>query len=298
MKNKIDLIIVGAQKAGTTSLNNYLAQHPNIYTHKTLEFNMFRSLEDFNKGFQFYYNTTVEKKVKSEKNKNKFVAKRVGIMHDLNMMKQLQQYNPEVKIVVVLRNPIERAVSAFSYGRKTGREPLNDFTKALEQNTVNEDRFHGDIFRKQSCDYVGRSLYSKSIQDIYSLFPKENVSILLFEQMILDFNSYLNKIASTLGLQNYSFDTSKSYNEAGTSKNQVLAKIIAPGKFKSFKEIIPFQYRLKLKQFIKSKNTKKIDKIKIDDNTRKHLLELFKDDVFKLSEITDIPISTYWPEFF
>ncbi|MEO8116283.1 MAG: hypothetical protein ABI653_01465, partial [Bacteroidota bacterium] len=99
MTNQIDLMIVGAQKAGTTSLNNYLAQHPNIFTHFTLEFNMFRSPEDFEKGFQFYLDNTIDKEIKTNRDKIKLVAKRVGIMHDKKMISLLKSHNPNVKIV-------------------------------------------------------------------------------------------------------------------------------------------------------------------------------------------------------
>src|SRR5688572_6669330 len=123
MKNKIALMIVGAQKAGTTSLNNSLAQHPKIFTHETLEFGLFRDNEEYNKGLDFFLKNTVSKSDSSNPEKNIFIAKRVGLLHNEEMLLKLHGLNPNVKIVAVLRNPIDRAFSAFWYCRKTGMEP-------------------------------------------------------------------------------------------------------------------------------------------------------------------------------
>ena len=298
MANQIDLMIVGAQKAGTTSLNNYLAQHPNIFTHFTLEFNMFRSPEDFKKGFQYYMDNTVEKKIQSDPDKIKFVAKRVGIMHDIKMLNQLKEHNPDVKIIVVLRNPIDRAFSAFGYSRKTGREPLENFLEAIKQNESGFDRFNGNIYLQRACDYIGRSKYVESLGNIYSIFPEKNVSVFLFEEMIKDYSVFLNKMAVSLGIKKYAFDTTKTYNEAGNIKNEMLAKTLAPGQMKFFKGILPLKYRVKLKQFLKSKNSTKSDKKIMPPETRSQLIQIFKEDVRHLNENYNIPVLSFWPEYF
>ena len=63
MAEKISLLIAGAPKAGTTSLNNYLAQHPNIYTHFTTEFNMLADMKDFDMGVDYHISNSVYKNV-------------------------------------------------------------------------------------------------------------------------------------------------------------------------------------------------------------------------------------------
>lgn len=298
MNNKVDLMIIGAQKAGTTSLNNYLAQHPNIYTHFSLEFNMFRSNEDYNKGIDFYYNQTISDAVKSDKNKIKFIAKRVGLMHDKGMLLKLKEHNPDIKIVIVLRNPSERAYSAFIYGRKTGREPLENFNDAILDNQKNPNRFMGEIYQQLACDYVGRSLYYQSIKDIYEIFPKENVSIFLFEQIKSDYNKYLNIMSSTLGLSHYHFDTTILHNSASEVKSKYIAKLLSPGHFNKIKNILPLKYRIKIKQTLNSKNIQAKEKKTLPIEAHNSLLVLFREDVNKLNSILNLPLHLYWPEYF
>lgn len=292
---KIELAIIGAQKAGTSSINLYLSQHPNIFTHNTREFGMFVDEDSFSRGLEFYFNSIVDS---SGSNNEKFVIKHVGLMYDLTMLKNLRDLNPDVKVVCILRNPIDRAFSAFNYGRKMGWEPWDSFESCFEKNE--NSRFNGNKIAIRSCDYIGRGLYFKNLLDIYSVFPKENVHLFLFEEIINDLNNFLMKITFILNLPSYDFNTKLIYNKKSDVKFRWLSQLLAPGKVGSLKNLIPFKYRMIIRKFIRENNVSKLKNVhsKLDLDTRTKMIPRFIDDVVSLNNATNLDLKKYWPEFF
>jgi hypothetical protein len=300
MQKKIELMIAGAQKAGTTSLNKYLSQHPKICTHSTIEFGMFANVPAYEKGFDYYYKNTVTDNVKDNPEKSIFVAKRVGLMCNQQLLNKLKEHNPNVKVAMVLRNPIERAFSAFLYCRNSGMEPYTEFNDAIYKN--DPKRFKGNEEIKKNCQYVYRSSYLQHLQNVYAVFPAENIRVYLFEEMISNLNVTLNDMISQIGLGNFDFDVSMKYNERQVAKSSLLTKLISPGKSSFIKNIIPLQQRTKLKQALRganaNKKAKETDKKVIEPDTRSYLQEVFKKDIKELQEFTHLPLKQYWPEFF
>lgn len=287
-------MIIGAQKAGTTSLNNYLCQHPYIYTHFTLEFSLFNR-DHYKKGFDYYFKKTV-----SDKRKNDsacyFLGKSVGLMYKPDLLKKLKDENPEVKIVIVLRNPVERAFSAFLFCEKQGIEPYKNFDDAIFKNDIS--RFNGDKHFELDCDYVGRSSYLQHIKNVLEIFPKENVHFFLFEKMIKDLNKDLNEMTHLLGLTSYEFDTSTQFNKGKLTRSKTIAKLLSPGKNFFAKEWIPAKQRTQLKQFLKKLNTKEKAGMKssINEATRSYLENIFKPELQELIRLTGLPLNEYWKE--
>jgi hypothetical protein len=297
MKKDIALMIIGAQKAGTTSLNTYLSQHPRIYTHYTLEFGLFSNINDYNKGFKYWYNIAVKDKRKFS-DQNLFFAKTVGLMYKKDLLLKLKELNPDVKIIVILRNPIERAYSAFWYCKKNGIEPYNDFNDAIFTN--DPGRFANERY-KPDCDYIGRSSYLPYLKEVYNIFSSKNIKLFLFEEMITGLNKYLNEIALFAGVENFEFNTSIKYNEGRQPKSKLLAKLLAPRKSSSLKHLIPAFYRTKLKQHLKKTNSKNglpVEKKIMDENTRGYLKNIFSDDMNEIENLTKLPIKKYWQEFY
>jgi len=299
MNNKVDLMIVGAQKAGTTSLNQYLSQHPQIITHYALEFSMFAGLDEYEKGFEYHYKQSITPESKKKSPDAFFVAKRVDLIYDAQLLEKLKEHNPDVKIVLVLRNPVERAFSAFGYCHFNGMEPYTLFEDAIYKN--DPLRFDNEIFKK-NCDYIGRSMYAENIKKLTSLFPAKNIKIYLFEEMVKDLNKHLNEMGAMLSLSSFNFDTSVKFNEQRALRSRSFSRLLAPGKFKSLKVIMPVRYRVMLKRKLKALNSINDDQKnrskKIDENTRMYLRDVFRNDVRELETITNLPVRKFWSEYF
>lgn len=294
MKNKISMMIVGAQKAGTTSLNNYMSQHPRIYTHFTLEFSLFNR-DHYDKGFDYYFEKTISDKRKEDP-ACYFLGKSVGLMYKPDLLKKLKEENPDVQIVIVLRNPVERAFSAFLFCEKEGIEPYKNFDDAIFKNDIS--RFNGEKPFELACDYIGRSGYLSHIKNILQIFPKENVHFFLFEKMIKDLNEDLNQMTQVLGLPSFDFDTTIQYNKGKLTRSKTMAKLLSPGKNFFAKDWISAKKRMQLKQFLKKFNSKeKAGKnSSINTETRIYLEKIFKPELPELIRLTGLPLNEYWKE--
>jgi hypothetical protein len=300
MLHKIDLMVLGAQKAGTTSLNQYLQQHPKIATHNTIEFGMFVNEASYRQGFDYYFKHSVEPSVQQDKDRSRFVAKRVGLMNNPHLMKLLYDHNPDVKVVVVLRHPIARAYSAFQYCRSRGMEPYTSFEDAIFIN--DPARFKGNEQIQKNCEYILRSQYLSHLKNVAAIFPAENIKVFLLEEMSSNMQHALNEMCTSVGLTTFQFDTSVRFNEQQKTKSVRLAKWLSPGGSSQIKNLLPLQYRTRFKNLLRganlTENIKKESKEVMEESTRRYLTELFSQDVRELASFTNLPLSIYWPDLF
>lgn len=300
MSEKIDLMIIGAQKAGTTSLNTYLQQHPNIATHHTIEFGMFADDTSFQKGFDYHYKNAVDAIVRNDKRKSHFIAKRVGLMNNKSLLLKLIEHNPQVKVLIVLRHPVYRAFSAFQYCRNKGMEPYDNFEDAVYKN--DPARFKGNTRIQKNCEYLLRSSYLQHLKNVYEIFPARQVKVLLLEQMTANFKDQLNDIVTWIDLPAFDFDVSVRFNEREDAYSTSVAKLLSPGKAGRLINFIPIKWRLKIKTFLRNSNTKSPqkskEKILLKDSTKAYLIQYFKKDIHELASYTKLPLSKYWPDLF
>jgi hypothetical protein len=177
MGKSFDIMIAGVQKAGTSSLSRYLSQHPHIIGHMTREFPYFvrKKLyqKDFKHTFDKYYS------VRSKKDQ-KLLAKSVGISYLEKAVKRLKKHSPNCKIVILLRDPVERAYSAYWHMRYEGWETKDTFEAAL---AAEEKRIQkgGDV--AIHCSYCTRGRYPEQIVRLERLFSPENVHIILLRDL-------------------------------------------------------------------------------------------------------------------
>ncbi|MFO7955055.1 sulfotransferase family protein [Thioalkalivibrio sp.] len=130
-----DFIIIGAQKSGTTSLYAYLSQHPQLFPSSTKEVHFFDggldpSVDTFKKGMP-WYRAHFPLRKNMGANQRTFEASPLYIFNPL-APERIANVVPNVKIIALLRNPTERAISHFFHERRRGREPLA-IDEALEK---------------------------------------------------------------------------------------------------------------------------------------------------------------------
>ncbi|MBX6362407.1 MAG: hypothetical protein IRZ00_00955 [Gemmatimonadetes bacterium] len=170
------MMIVGAPKAATTSLKDYLGQHPGIYTHPQRELEFFAGDRVYRSGFdhvlRVYYRDARPGAV--------LVGKSVAMMYSAKALERLQQHNPEIQVVVALRNPADRAYSEYWYARRRGWEPMRTFEAAIRDGG---ERFGGDTARAWRCAYLQRSAYAPYLAAIYERFGRDRVHVILAEDL-------------------------------------------------------------------------------------------------------------------
>jgi len=173
---RIEVMIGGAQKAGTTTLKNWLAQHPEVCSHVSREFTYFVNDEEYASGNEQAYARYFRHCGLSQ---SVLLAKSVGVMYSVEAIGRLKEHNSEVQLVVVLRNPVDRAYSAYWFARRTGLEDLEQFENAVKAGT---DRFKGDWVRERTCAYLSRGEYVHFLPALFGAFG-EALSIYILEDL-------------------------------------------------------------------------------------------------------------------
>lgn len=283
MRN-IDLMIIGAQKAGTTSLKNYLGEHPEICTHERIEFMFFVNEEEYKQGYKKIF----KKYYKNCRNKNKIIGKNVLIMYNVNALKRLYEYNPNIKLVIILRNPVDRAYSAWLYEKRRGREFTKTFEEAIHIDDPN--------FLNNLSQYLDKSLYYKHLLNVFRFFDKRQIMIILFEEFIKDPLIFCKKIFEWLEVNpNFSPKVKKIHNKAAIPRFLFITKLIVEDNIlkRIAKSIFPEKITYKIGKIVLKINEKEIFPPPLKYDTRQKLLKFFKPYNQKLSELLQIDLSCW-----
>lgn len=173
--NKVNFVVAGAQKSGTRALRHFLGRHPEIGLSQELETHFFDEVydEDAPQSYERYHALFPEDAL------GKVTGDITPIyMYLSEIPARLHAYNPDMKIVVILRNPIERAYSQWVMQRRKGQESGRFLLTILAEPL----RF---LLRGQDKIYshVARGLYARQLRRLFKLFPREQVLILRNEDL-------------------------------------------------------------------------------------------------------------------
>lgn len=191
---RVDIMIAGAQRAGTTSVASQLERHPQLASHDEEEFAFFVEDDRYDGGYEAAFRKQFRTTISSGE---LVLAKSAGIMFLEKAALRLRDHNPDCKIIISLRNPVTRAYSAFWYERKSGREPASSFEEALR---LEEQRLRQQFDLYFRAAYVARGMYAKQILRLYELFPQESVTIVIFEQLLSDPQAVLENLCRSIGI--------------------------------------------------------------------------------------------------
>ena len=178
---RLDFIVAGAQKSGTTALHYFLRKHPKIALPERQELHFFDDEEIFSRpvDYQLLHRHFRKPPVR-------LLPVRLGLAGEVTpsylywkpAMERIWNYNRQIKLVILLRNPIDRAFAHWNMQRFKDREPL-DFLTALKEEprriaqplTIESRRFA----------YVDRGFYSRQLERVFKFFPREQVHVVKFE---------------------------------------------------------------------------------------------------------------------
>ena len=197
----IKAILCGAQKAGTTSLSYYLRQHPELDVPK--------------KELHYFDNESIDWKSPNygEYENNFQVEGKIRIDHTPIYMfwdpccARIHRYNPDTKIIAVLRNPSERAYSQWAMEHNRGKETLS-FQSALEREIDSRKFDNNKQHRVHS--YIERGMYCKQVKRLWHYFGKDNVYIARHDDLREKTHDTVQNICHHLGVMtNHKFDSTK-----------------------------------------------------------------------------------------
>lgn len=216
-----DFIIIGGARCGTTSLYNYLNKHPSVGPASEKEVHFFDY--NYHKGISWYraHFPLVFHSFVSQARGQKFITGESSpyyIFHPL-APERVRQTLPHVKLITLLRNPVDRAYSYYCHARRLGVETLS-FEDAIEQE---QNRLDGEAEKllangryrsenHQHFSYLARGIYVDQLQIWYRLFPSERMLVIGSEDFYADPLETMTEVLQFLGLPDARFDSFPKHN--------------------------------------------------------------------------------------
>lgn len=277
----IQLLIAGAEKSGTSSLIRYLGAHPDVQYHSTLEFPYFVNAdlygEKYLKVFRDFYGCEPDGNMLR-------AAKSVGVLYQPEAIERVYYHNPSMQIVVTLRNPTDRAYSAYWYARRLGLESAPTFEDAINMKGYNDWCYDG------AHSYINRGLYLKHLKNLFCFFEQEHVKIALVEELNSDPLKVCDDILHSHGLSNMDrIFNDKKHNVASLPRFPALNKLIYQGGFlkRIARTFLPRSKRLKIKYKIRELNERAFEKPPMSEETRYKISRFYESSVKELSILID-----------
>ena len=217
-----DFLIIGAQKAGTTSLFEYLIRHPDVAAPVKKELHFFDVPDRFRRGVAWYRELfpslnpslsghTSRRQVTGEASPYYLFHPRVPA--------SVVGLFPQVKLIALLRNPADRAYSQYQMWVRAGREPLS-FDEAIaaeaerlegaEARLLADSNHTDEVHRRHS--YLARGVYVDQLARWTQHFGREQMLILKTEDLFADTQRIIAEVFEFLGLPQAQLDLSERYN--------------------------------------------------------------------------------------
>jgi len=300
MKNKLpNFLIVGAAKSGTSSLHQYLLQHPDIFM------STFNNKGVSVKEPQFLIKSKVERRLHFgiwewkeylsifEGVKEQSVIGEASVFYLYyykeaikNIKKRLGN---DVKIIILLRNPVDRAFSAFLHVSKSVKEPLS-FEEALEQE---EGRLERDLTLTPMVMYKSMGMYYSMVKAYKNEF--KNIHVVIYEDFRDKTNITLESIFMFLDVNpTLELDYSLRHNVGGKEWKNINMKNLFQNDslLKSiYFKFVPRIIKNKIKERVLRLSTKKAGIM--NRKTKDNLKSFFKEDINKLSNLIKRDL-THW----
>lgn len=290
-----NFIIFGVEKSGTTSIYNYLKEHPEIYMSPIKETNFFEkdwenaspevqakkrngicSLEKYCQLFEAVTDETAIGEVSPN-----------YLFHYQESVPRIKAVLPDVKLIAILRNPVDRAYSDYlMHIRDVIGQPL----------TLEEQLKH----RPQQSFTLRKGLYYEPLKHYFDAFSQENIKIYLYDDLSKDAVELMQDMYSFLNVDStFKPDTSQKSQVAQIPKNKTVNYLLrVKNPFRSLaasflKMFLPEEKRQILRSRIMKLNATKKSSLPLSSHERSLLLEYYREDVLKLQELINRDLSAW-----
>lgn len=266
-----NFLVIGAQKSATTSLHYYLAGHPEISMSLEKELDFFIEERNWYKGINWYQSQFQGRaKVYGESSPNY-----TNYPQWKGVPEKIYALKPDMKLIYILREPLERIISHYVHNYDQGRENLY-FSQALSKNNYQNE-------------YIYRSSYHLQLQEYLKYFSPANILIITTEKLSNYPIETLGKICDFLGVSKEI--NSIQYNQIFHSslhkrrKNKI-GNIINKTPLIQQIDLLPACIRYHLKRLIFQPFSQPIEKPVLTQKQRKELINLLADDINQLRQYT------------
>ncbi|EKD32652.1 MAG: sulfotransferase [uncultured bacterium] len=271
---------IGVHKGGTSWIHACLYEHPQIFMPPDKELHFFS--RNYEKGIEWYLNHF------KLRGSNQICGEiSPTYMHSIDAPDRIFNYNKKIKLIVSLRNPVDRALSAYKYAKQIGEiKPSTSFETALNQDPA----------------YIEYGLYGKQLERYLNFFDKSQILIVLYDDIKKDPAAFMRKIYHFIGVEeNFRsrFIEKKVNVSKGVPKipfiDKLLKKTADTLRSIGLGHLVWSLGRSRLIELMLEFNTDDFNKhCEIDSAYKVKLIKIFKQDIMTLSKIMGTDMMKVW----
>jgi hypothetical protein len=287
-------LIVGVQKAGTTSIYNYLQEHPQVFMSLVKETNFLeQDWETFPPEKQNKNGIiTIEDYAALFANVRDEIA--IGeaspnyLFHYQSSAARIKKYVPNARLIVVLRNPIERAYSDY----------LMHIRDAIGSQVIS---FSEQIDKKAHKSFIIRKgFYATPLKYYLEHFSTEQIKVYLYDDLIRDSEQFMQDFYTYIGVDpNFKPDVTQKVQQAKVPKNQTIHNLLQRKNplrtfaANSLKTIMPLEIRQNIRDRLINFNSQSKKAVPLSTEDRQKLITLYRQDILQLQDLIDRDLSSW-----
>ncbi len=292
-----DFLLIGAAKSGTTALFYYLGQHPDVFACPVREPNFF-ALEGHVLNFAgpgdrgtVGKNSVTDLEIygglfaDAEANRLAGEVSPLYLYHE-HAPARIKQHLPDAKLIVVLRNPVDRAYASFLHLRRDGREPCTRFEDAITRETTRIQSNWEHLWH-----YYEMGRYATQLERYFALFDRSQIKLIRYEAFKRSPAEVVRECFDFLGVDN-GFEPSfaRRPNRSGEPRSRMVQWVIGGrGRLKhTLAQILPESLKGRIVHRIQQINLKQPA---MEAEVRQMLQDRYREEIEKLQELTDWDLS-------
>jgi hypothetical protein len=241
---KPGFFVVGAPKSGTTSLYHYLKQHPRVFLPRIKELNFFCRDLHFRfpllneEQFMNYYKEWKHEKIAGEISVWNLLSEKAA--------SNIRTFNPEARIIIMLRNPADMMYALHSNHLFNDNELITDFAEAIRVRRTNDDAPVSPVIKSplEGLNYYHVATYYPQVKRYFDEFGRDRVHVILFDDFVKDTVSVYRQLLRFLGTEEIVPPEFKVFNASKTTRNNWLKQLTVnapPWMKKSGRWLFPHQ---------------------------------------------------------
>lgn len=304
MMKRPNFYVIGAPRCGTTALYTYLRSHPNIFLPEIKELHYFAS--DFPNIQKIFFKSQDDYLKMFEGAKENHLA--VGEISPLYMyskvaLKNIKAFNPAVKLIVMIRNPVEFVQSVHQLNLGLLREDEPDLAKAWDLQEIRRQgkRIPAGCREPELILYGELGSFGKHVEKVLEVFPKEQVLIVLFHEFVKNPKHVYENILSFLGVPSDHRQDFPPVNSNYEHKSKLLGRLLHPPQivYQAYMKLLSL-FGIRSMRFvsqiygkIEAFNARRVSRTSIDPALYARLQTYFREDIRKLSELINRDLSAW-----
>ena len=295
-----NFFIVGAPKSGTTALSVFLSEHPQIFFSDPKEPEYFakdlKKPQNWLCGKDF---NEYQKLFESANEKHLVVGEgSVMYMFSKTAIREIYNFNPEAKLIIIVRNPLDLAYSFHEHLRFDFEEDQGDFAKAwaLQEKRKKGLNLPKNIRNPSYLQYGEVAMLGNQVEKVFNIFPSNQIKIIVYDDFIKSNRKEYLKVLKFLGVQDDKRKEFNRYNERLNHKWRGLSvfRRKLPKGMQNFIRVLNENLtKLPYGERIGFTNRTKINRKPLPQSLKREMSDFFRDDVKKLSKIINRDLN-YW----